>query len=90
MKLYDAVITRGLSFRFVKSVGAVNKGHKFFTRDGWEGFHFYNEDGVYCILTKEEELIKDVPMKFVQGQDQKDWMFVEPTKHALDLIKELN
>ena len=90
MKLYDVVITKKLSFKFVNSVASMNRESKYFTREGWGGIYFYNDKGEFCILTKEEELLVDVPKKFIQGQDQKDWMFVEPTKHALDLIKELN
>lgn len=90
MKLYNAVITKKLSFGFANSVASMNRENKYFTREGWEGIHFYNVKGEFCILTKEEELLVDVPKKFIKGQEQKDWMFVEPTKHALDLIRELS
>ena len=88
MRLYNAVITKKLSFGFANSVASMNRENKYFTREGWEGIYFYNVKGEFCILTKEEELLVDVPKKFIKGQE--DWMFVEPTKHALDLIRELS
>lgn len=89
MNMYRGIIATGLSFTYVKRISEERPMNKFFTRGGWSGIYFYNEGRELCCITKNGELIADVFMSSIIGQNERDWMFVEPNEFAEGLIKEL-
>ena len=89
MKQYSSVVAKDLSFTYAKRYIEDNKGYTFISRPEWEGIHFISKQGEWCIYTKNNELIKNVPLKAIQFQDKKGWMVVKIREDIIDDIIDL-
>lgn len=84
MKQYSTVVAKDLSFTYVKRYIYDNKGYTFMTYKDWENIHFISKQGEWCIYTKNNELIKNVPLEAIQCQDKRGWMIVKPSYFTLN------
>lgn len=88
MKHYEKIIVSELSYESVVEASGIldGQGDAFITRPEWDGVHFMVKDD-YFILTKENKLIANP--KDVYDLEKDDWMLVEATDHAKELINVL-
>lgn len=89
MKMYDIIVARNLSFSYAKRYIEEHRGYTFISRPEWDGFHFIDKDGRWCIYTKEGKVMTDVPLQAVQKQGEKDWMIVKPSYFTLNDLDDL-
>lgn len=88
MKHYKEAKLSELSYQTVVEVSGIldGTGEAFITRPEWDGVHFMVKDD-YFILTKDNNLIANP--KEVYDLDKSDWMIVEVTDEAKELINTL-
>ena len=89
MKQYSTVVAKDLSFTYVKCYIYDNKGYTFMTYKDWENVHFISKQGEWCIYTKNNELIKNVPLEAIQCQDKRGWMIVKIKENVVEDIIDL-
>ena len=89
MKQYSSVVARDLSFTYAKRYIEDNKGYTFISRPEWEGVLFISKQGEWCIYTKNNELIKNVPLEAIQCQDKRGWIIVKIKEDVVDDIIDL-
>lgn len=58
----------------------------FLTRNEWQGIHFTNRYGEYCILLSNGHIVIN-PIEVFE-MDKPDWVLVEVNEAALELIKD--
>ena len=62
-----------------------NREEVFVTRKEWNGVHYINRWGEYCILLKTGEIIVN-PIEILE-KDEPDWIIVEITDEARRIIE---
>jgi hypothetical protein len=84
MKYWDREIITNLTYaeahRGIKNTSEVH----YATRPEWNGVHFYDYDGDYCILLHTGELL--INPKELMDKDKTDWMIVTITDEGEDLL----
>lgn len=88
MKLYNYVLQEGLTHAQVMQQ-IIGKSAvclpKCFTRPEWDGFHFLNKKGRYCIMFKDKH-VEEVEIFKVWDRDKDDWIEVVPNAAALEVL----
>lgn len=94
MKYWDRILTKNLSWTNAKIIleqvelrGYIKKFA--ITREEWDGFHFYNKEGVYSILFKDGHIEKDMEDKS-WNKNSNDWIIVSINKEAENIICNYN
>lgn len=64
---------------------SLNPENVFMTRKEWLGVHYVNRHGEYCILLRSGNIIVNPPE--VYKTDESDWILVDISEEAKDLIK---
>ena len=85
MKYWDKAIVKDLSYDEAEKQAKENR-LCYITRPEWEGFHFYDKLGDYCILLKNGDLV--IFPKEIYDKDKNDWMVVSITDDALEILQE--
>lgn len=81
-KLYETTPYKDLSY--AEAYKMMKKGF-FATRPEWDGFHFViNRE--YYIMLKDKTIIANP--KEVQGEALCDWMLVNPTQEAIEVLEQ--
>lgn len=70
-KLYMGIILDCLTYE--KALEYLNKG-MYITRPEWDGYHYRNSNGEYCIMLKDETIL--VEPNEIHDTDKDDWMVV--------------
>jgi hypothetical protein len=85
MRYYNSMVAH--NGPYWKALEYVKKypGKAFITRPNWDGIHFITKQGDYAILLKTGEIM--VKPENIMDMDKSDWMLVNPTKRAIELIK---
>jgi hypothetical protein len=86
MKYYTTITIENIGYK--EALYNMRKKGKFATRPEWDGFHFITKTGHYGIWLKTGEIILNPRERY--NTDKKDWIIVEPTKGALDMLKSMN
>jgi hypothetical protein len=85
MKYWDMVINRNLTFEAATNLAQYGAGIYFMTRPEWDGVHFYNRQGVYCILFKDGHVEIDMLDK-AWDKDKNDWMVVTLSTEGYEIL----
>lgn len=87
-KYWNEIISNNLSYEEARK--NIEEFHPYYmTRPEWQGVHFYDKNGKYCILFKDGHIEKDMEDK-VWNKDSNDWMIVTITEEAVQILKKNN
>lgn len=84
MKYWEVVIADNYTYEDAESY-IRNYQPSYCTRPEWEGVHFYNIYGHYCILFKDGRV--EIDVDDVWSKEESDWMIVSITDEAVEQIE---
>lgn len=88
MRFWNKIISKNLSHE--KANELIKDFRPYYTtREEWDGVHFYNKEGQYCILFKDGHVEVDMFEK-AWAKDKNDWMIVTVTENAVGILKRNN
>lgn len=85
MKYWEREIFKNLKYNEAERAIRNTTPTHYITRPEWEGVHFYNKYGDYCILLKSGEVV--VEPEEIYDTDKQDWMVVSITEQAVEILQ---